>query len=60
MQCGLRRLALIENRRFGSFATGSDRQQVRACPLLRRKRKYIQGAGDVAVGLCGLMALTET
>src|SRR6266851_4406992 len=33
-----------------SFATESSQQQVRPCPLWRRKRKYIQSIGDSTTG----------
>jgi hypothetical protein len=37
----------------GSFSTGSSQQQVRPCPLSRRKRKSIQSISDATMGRCG-------
>jgi transposase len=42
----------LANDRSGSFATGSSQQQVRPCPLCRRKRKQIQIISGPAKAPC--------
>lgn len=54
-----RHAAARANVAVGSFVTGSNRQQVWPCPLLRRNRKQIQSVRDSAANHYLLIVLPE-